>query len=170
MRWECGMSAKQIGGSIGGVLLFGMIAYTCLPLFDGRMQSLGKRLGKDVANVTKASDSGAYSPVIVLEETHGSPLQQVEEAIVLTRALGGENLREIVLEGYLIDKSAIDWKSLHDRATPTARGSWASSSSSWGWSRAASSWRWSSTTSSSFPERGRRSGRPIRQNRTPRSS
>lgn len=89
--------------------------------FRGPMASLGRRLSADVAEVKDVSESGKYSRLIVLEESHGSPLQQIEEAIVLTRAYSKDHLREIVLEGYLIDEPAIKWKTLRDLGTPATR-------------------------------------------------
>ena len=85
------MSVKSKGKWLGGVLVLGALACTGWFLLPGgRMNALGRRLGEGVAKVMKSSDSGAGSPVIVLQETHESRLQQVEQAIVLTRALCGE--------------------------------------------------------------------------------
>lgn len=85
------------------------------------MREVGLRLGSGVAQVFDSSDSGSEARLIILEETHESRLQQIEQAIILTRAYRDDGLRKIVLEGYCKDKPQINWQQLRGLSDPSTR-------------------------------------------------
>lgn len=77
----------------------------------GDITAIANDTSKDIARVTQVSDGKNGAPIIVLEEQHDSRAAQIELAIVLNRLYHSQNLRHIVLEGYLKEDPAIntDW-------------------------------------------------------------
>jgi|GEM_PF-4821214 len=58
--------------------------------------------------------SGDTNPVIIIPEYHTSVIGQIQSAIALVRLYCNDNLRDIILEGYLKDGPEIDYTSFYE--------------------------------------------------------
>lgn len=63
---------------------------------------------KEVGVVKSTSKGKNGVPIIVLEEIHSSRAGQIQHAIALVRLYAKFGLKDIALEGYLIDDTKID--------------------------------------------------------------
>ncbi|MDR2014467.1 MAG: hypothetical protein LBP99_02430 [Azoarcus sp.] len=74
-------------------------------------KDVAKNVAKDVGTVKQTSSVVKGVPIIVLDETHTLRVGQIEHAIVLNRLYWDYQLRDIALEGYLLERpDAVDTK------------------------------------------------------------
>jgi len=78
-------------------------------LFAAEHASLvATKIGVNVARTVTQSENNTGRTVLILDELHNSRVAQLQEALILERLYYDYNVREIVLEGYLIGDKKLD--------------------------------------------------------------
>ena len=91
-------------------LLVAVLASNLQAQDTDRIRGIAEKVSADVATAKDARVGFRGRPVFIVEEYHNSRKLQIEAAVCLVRLYDHTQLRDIALEGYIIDGRAISTK------------------------------------------------------------